>query len=657
VTANPLLDAPGPSAGRRNSSHSQRLFDAVGNIPQAARAWRARGLLLAATLATAAACALALAFGRTPAAAAIATGRPNVIVIQTDDEDMREMYQTFTNPQGQHVPVMRKTLRLLGRAGVTFGNYYVSDSLCGPSRATYLTGEYAHNNGIEGNNNETTSGGGYPNFIRSAAAHHNLAVWLQRAGYRTIHIGKFLNRYGEPPYTTPTEEPPGWSDWQSLIGESSNHHFYGYELNENGTVQGPFGNIGYEPKDAVSCPFYAPPESGGCNYQTDVLTQRTEEQINASTQIGKPFYLALDYVAPHGDEHPPAGPEPAPRYYGSLATLHLPRPPNFNEADVFDKPSFIRDLPPLTPGEIHSITVEYQNELEALRSVDDGVERIVDTLRQDGQLNNTYIFFTSDNGYFEGEHRIKRSKFLPYESSTHLPMLLRGPGLPHGVTSNALVSNVDLAPTILKIAGARADSPLDGISMLRFAEHPLMRSQRAVLLESFFGNSTDAAEAKAESVRNNSAPPISYVGIRLGPYKYVEYVDGEKELYNLQSDPYELTSEVRNPEFFPIRNYLARQLQWLEHCSGPRCRLPLGRDLPLPRGSCHPKKKSACLHPAEPITSTEGEGEGPTPPGSLYSYWRASSTSSRAARRAGPIAARTPASAAKTRSKIKVPTG
>ena len=121
------------------------------------------------------------------------------------------MYQTFTNPQGKRVPVMRKTLSALARGGVTFGNYYVSDSLCGPSRATYLTGQYAHNNGIEGNNDETTSEGGYPNFIRSPAAHQNLAVWLQRAGYRTIHIGKFLNRFGEPPYGNPTEVPPGWS--------------------------------------------------------------------------------------------------------------------------------------------------------------------------------------------------------------------------------------------------------------------------------------------------------------------------------------------------------------------------------------------------------------------------------------------------------------
>ncbi len=535
-----------------------------------------------------------------------------------DDEDMKEMYQTYTDPQGHQVPVMRHTLRLLGRGGVTFANYYVSDSLCAPSRATYLTGEYAHNNGVKGNNEETSNEGGYPNFIRSPAGHHNLAIWLQRAGYRTIHIGKFSNRYGEPPLGIPTEEPPGWSDWETLIGESSNHHFYGYRLNDNGEVQGPFGNIDYEPTEPDSCPNYAPPESGGCTYQTDVLTQRAQEQINVSTQLEEPFFLALDYVAPHGDEHPPAGPEPAPRYYDSLASVRLPRGPNFNEANVSRKPIYIRDLSRLNPGQIHSITVEYQKELESLRSVDDGVARLISTLKQDGQLQDTYIFFISDNGYFEGEHRVKRSKFLPYESSTHLPMLLRGPGLKPDTTSDALVANVDLAPTILQITGARADWPLDGFSMLPYAEHPFRRSQRAVLLESFFGSISDAAEAAAESEKDNSAPPVSYVGIRVGPYKYVEYVNGESELYDLQTDPYEMHSEVDNPKFLAVRDFLARELRKLRSCSGKSCRREIAAHLPPVRHWC-PSKAAKCAQPAWPVSSTEGEGEGPTSLRSLFS--------------------------------------
>jgi N-acetylglucosamine-6-sulfatase len=583
----------------------------VGTGQQAASARRLPGRLLTAALVGAGTCAFALALGKTGADAAIANRRPNVIVIQTDDQDMDEMYQTFTNPQGHQVPVMGNTLRLLGHGGVTFANYYVSDSLCAPSRASYLTGEYAHNSGIEGNNLETSGEGAYPNFIDSPAEHHNLAIRLQEAGYRTIHIGKFLNQYGMPPYSTPTEQPPGWSDWETLNNESSTHHFYGYTLDDNGVVQGPFGNIEYEPRDPVTCPQYAPPESGGCNYQTDVLTQRAQQQIEVSTQLGQPFYMALDYIAPHGDFHPPAGPEPATRYYGSLASVRVPEKPNFNERDVSDKPAYIRDLTRLDPGDIHSIEVEYQKELESLRSVDDGVKRIVDTLKHEGQLGNTYIFFISDNGFFEGEHRIKRSKFLPYESSTHLPMLLRGPGLKPGTTSDALVDNVDLAPTILQIAHAHADSTLDGFSMLPYAENPAWHSKQAVLLESFFGSSSDAAEAAAESAKSNSAPPISYVGIRVGPYKYVEYVDGEKELYDLQTDPYEMNSQIDNPDYFPVANYLAQQLSLLRNCSGSSCQRPIAAGLPPLRHSCSPRA-STCVMPAAPVTSTEGEGEGPT---------------------------------------------
>ena len=583
----------------------------MGTFRQAA-ARRPSGRLLAATLLSAGACASALALGGNGAIAASAATppRPNVIVIQTDDQDMSEMYQTFINPQGRQVPVMRKTLRLLGHDGVTFANYYVSDSLCGPSRATYLTGDYAHNTGVEGNSLETASGGGYPVFIRSQAGQHNLAIWLQQAGYRTIHIGKFLNQYGEPPYSSPTEEPPGWTDWETLNNESSTHHFYGYTLDDNGVVQGPFGNINYDPREPVTCPQYAPPGSGGCTYQTDVLTQRAQEQIDTSTQLDQPFYLALDYIAPHGDYHPPSGPEPSPRYYNSLASVKVPRRPNFDEANVSDKPSYIRDLPLLNPSELHSIKVEYQKELESLRSVDDGVQRIIDTLKSDGQLNNTYIFFTSDNGYFEGEHRIKRSKFLPYESSTHLPLLVRGPGLKPGTTSDALVANVDLAPTILQITGAHADRPLDGFSMLPYAKHPAKRSQQAVLLESFFGNSSDAAEAAAESAKSNSAPPVSYVGIRVGHYKYVEYVDGEKELYDLETDPYEMASQVNNPDFLGVRNYLASQLSLLKNCSGSECRRPIADHVPALRGSC--RRDATCVQQAKPVIPIEGEGEGPT---------------------------------------------
>ncbi len=344
---------------------------------------------------------------------------------------------------------MPNTLTEIAGAGVTFDRYYVSDPLCCPSRATLLTGQYAHNDGVLGNG--PGAFGGYGALDKQ----NNLAVWLRDAGYRTIHIGKFLNYYGQPPVSAPTEVPPGWSDWETLVGEDSTHYFYGYRLNVNGAVEGPFGDITYAHRDPGGCPD-DPPPGQACDYQTDVLNQRAVDQIAASAGHG-PFFLSLDYVAPHGDFRPPWGAEPAPRDYDSWATAPLPRPPGFNERNVSDKPRFLRRSHRLSPPQIAHAQQEYQKGIESLRSVDAGVGRIFAALAATGQLSNTFVFFTTDNGFFQGEHRIQRSKFLPYEPSNHVPLFLRGPGIDAGTRSGELVANVDIAPTILQIAGAASE--------------------------------------------------------------------------------------------------------------------------------------------------------------------------------------------------------
>jgi N-acetylglucosamine-6-sulfatase len=543
-----------------------------------------RGAIAAALLTAALICG-ALATEASSDAAAEAKQPPNIIVIQTDDQNSPETYQTYTDPlSGRRVPVMPNTLRLLKDGGISFSRYYVSDSLCCPSRTTLLTGRYAHNTGVEGNG---PVGGGYPEFVQRSAYNNNLAPWLRRAGYRTIHIGKFLNFYGQQPYSDPTQIPPGWSDWETLVGEDSTHYFYGYTLNDNGALTGPYGDITYATKDDPSCPESAVLGTP-CNYQTDVLTQRAVEQIGQSSAIGKPFFLSLDYIAPHGDYQPPSGPEPAPRYYNSLASLPVPRPPGFNEGNVSDKPSFIRSAPRLTPGEIHSIKVEYQKELESLRSVDDGVQKIVSALREAGQLRNTYIVFTSDNGFFQGEHRLQRAKFLAYEPSTHLPLFIRGPGIKRGSRSGELAANTDLAPTILELANAKATASIDGRSLLPFVHDPKLRTDRPILLEGFT-STVDVPTARVGGASASiEAPPENYYAIRVGPYKYVEYADGEKELYDLARDPYELNSERRNPRFYAVKAFLKRRLHLLERCRGEDCRKPIRKPLPQPK-PLHPK--------------------------------------------------------------------
>jgi N-acetylglucosamine-6-sulfatase len=526
-------------------------------------------LRLAAAIAGAALAAAASI--STPAGEATAGARPNVVVIQTDDQALAWLYATQQTAGGT-VAAMPNTLGLIAAEGVTFSRSYASNPLCCPSRATLLTGAYAHNHGVLGNG---PVAGGYMALDKL----DNLALWLQGAGYRTIHVGKFLNYYGEPPFSDPHEVPPGWSRWETLTGENSTHYFYGYRLNVDGAVSDPYGDLAYSQKDPASCPGAPPPS--GCLYQSDELTRRAVQQV-AESAPGGPFFLSLDYVAPHGDYPPPDGPEPATRHDGSWAAVPLPRPPGFDERDVSDKPRWIRRAPRLSRDLIARTQTEWQNEIESLRAVDDGVAAVVEALRASGELDSTYVLFTSDNGFFSGEHRIHRAKFLPYEPSARVPLLVRGPGVPRGARSAELVANVDLAPTILELAGAAATTPVDGRSLLRFARDPRLRSRRPLLLEAFTKSTETATARGGPATASISAPVRDYQAIRAGRYKYVRYAGGAKELYDLRRDPFELHSLARERRYLRVRRFLSRRLARLRLCRGAACRRPLA-EVPRPR--------------------------------------------------------------------------
>jgi len=555
-------------------------------------------------------CLLATTGFRSSAAAATAE-RPSFVVIQTDDQTLDQLYAAFGKPKLQAMP---NTLNLIAKRGETFNRYYVSYPLCCPSRVSLLTGRYAHNNGVKGN---IQPNGGYFGFSFRAAYTHNLATWLQGAGYRTIHVGKFLNGYGDEPYSNGTEVPPGWSAWHTVLNADTHHYYYGYSLNNNGVVEGPYGDSGtwepreYTTRDDVGCPF-APLNGQPCFYETDMLTNLATQEIRA-TSPEQPFYLQLDYTAPHGDFRAPAGPEPAPRHYDWFKGAPLPhnRGQGFDEGNVTDKPSFIREAPYLGLSEIHTYRVYYDKALESLRSIDDGVKLLIDTLGSLHRLRNTYVIFTSDNGFFYGEHRLLGGKFLAYEPSTHLPFLIRGPHIKAGTESGEIVGNIDIAPTILELAGVTPDKSVDGRSMTPFFKDPELRTLRPYLFESFV-ETDDVLEAGAiaepgdqsRSTREQSlaarksgtaarpggeagasllAPPKDYEGIRLGPYKYIAWPDGEKELYDLETDPYELNNLVRIPNYFPVRNFLHRELtERLEDCVGRGCREEAS-EIPLTR--------------------------------------------------------------------------
>jgi arylsulfatase A-like enzyme len=547
------------------------------------------------------------------AASSSATQQPSFVVIQTDDQTLDQLYATFTPPGGTPVAVMPNTLSLIGERGITFNRYYVSYPLCCPSRVSLLTGRYAHNHNDRGN---VPPEGGYSGFSSRAANTHNIATWLQDAGYRTIHIGKFLNGYGDAPYDNGLTVPPGWNAWHTVLNADTDHYYYGYTLNDNGVLDGPFGDPGswdtreYGVRDDFGCPF-APLNGLPCFYETDVFDRiATEEMLGTPEE--KPFYLQLDYTAPHGDFRRPAGPEPAPRYYNTLAGAPYPHGPSqgFNEGNVNDKPRFIREAPYLTVNDIHTYRVYYQKALESLRSIDDGVKQVVDTLGAMHRLRNTYIIFTSDNGFFYGEHRLTGGKFLAYEPSTHLPLLIRGPGIKPGGQTGELAQNIDIAPTILELAGASADKSIDGRSLTPYMQDPSLRTRRPLLFESFVetndveenGGGPAAAPARVASGQAGGgpsindrrpgasasilAPPKNYYGIRLGPYKYIEWPDGEKELYDITKDPYELNNKSRDVNFAPIRAFLHVELERLETCVGRECsevaeKLPLTKQQQL----------------------------------------------------------------------------
>jgi N-acetylglucosamine-6-sulfatase len=571
-------------------------------------------------------CGLALALGG-PHRASAAESRPSFVVIQTDDQTLDELYAAYTPyPGAPAIRAMPNTLELLAKRGVTFNRYYVSYPLCCPSRVTLMTGRYAHNTGVKGN---VQPNGGYYGFSFRAAYDHNIATWLNGAGYRTIHIGKFLNGYGDEPYSSGAEVPPGWDAWHTVLKADTDHYFYGYMLNNAdrnsagesiSRVEGPYGDPGswetreYGVRDDPGCPF-APANGLPCYYATDVLTNYATQELQA-TPPEQPFYLQLDYTAPHGDFRHPAGPEPAPRDYGMFEGAPLPhdRAEGFDEGNVSDKPRFIREAPHLTPTDKHVYRVYYDKQLESLRSVDDGVKQVIDTLGGLHRLRNTYIFFTSDNGFFFGEHRLLGGKFLAYEPATHLPLLVRGPGIRPGSSTGELAANIDIAPTILELAGVKPDKSIDGRSLQPFWRDTSLRTRRPILFESFVatndveangaistsgegdggppgGNGSTgtgaAGSAHASSAGPHAhasllAPPKDYEGIRLGPYKYIAWPDGEKELYDINRDPYELNNLARIPDYYPIRNFLHEQLRKYEDCVGRECSEPVP-EIPLTR--------------------------------------------------------------------------
>ncbi len=518
-----------------------------------------------------------------------ASSQKNVVFILTDDMTTSEL------------SAMPNVQSLIAAQGTSFNEAYISFPLCCPSRATMMSGLYMHNHGVRGN---FPPNGSWLRYIPHES--NDVPVRVNDDGYHTIHIGKYMNGYpgGTPAIPAPPGDtlpvPKGWDEWYGKVSEDA--LYFNYQLIEK-TGPGAVPHI----------TFYGDQPS---DYQTDVFTDRAVNFVNDSAAGKQPFWLNLWFNSPHGPF------DPAPRDLFRLSGTRLPKLPGFNEKDIKDKPKWLRKQAKkrLSKKQAALIGNERRRQEEQLISVDQAVGRLVQSLKDRGILDDTYIIFSSDNGFFRGEHRIATGKYLPYDPASRVPLIVRGPGIPAGGVSNELVWNGDIPQTILQIANGTQDNSLDGRSLLPFAQQPQLRSTRPVLLEGDTGpggtgaESAQSAAARAREARvgvagkrgvNNleqepdaiksatntdSAP--AYRSIRTDRYEYTIYANGQTELYDMKRDPAQLHSLAADPRYRLVRKWLYTALVPLSGCAGQSCRVELGPDPgPLPKRALRPKKK------------------------------------------------------------------
>ncbi len=440
-------------------------------------------------------------------------GSPNIVVVLTDDQDVASL---------EFMPYVSEEL---AAEGTEFSSAFVTTPLCCPSRASILTGRYAHNHGVLSNE---PPDGGFTEFDDS----ETLPVWLQNVGYRTGYIGKYLNGYGWLALgNEPTYVPPGWSSWIALANHTE-YQMYGYDLNFDGEVRS-YGD-----------------KAGA--YQTDVIADEADAFIRDNAGR-RPFFLTVATTAPHDEgilddvDDAPRNPRPAPRDLGTYDDVELPQSPSYDESDVSDKPEYVQNERRLDAETTDEYETLYRSRAESMLAVDAMVERLRRTLVQAGEAEDTVFVFTSDNGFVIGEHRLK-GKNVPYPEATQVPLVISGPGFEVGARREGLAANIDLVPTLLELAGGEATTPVDGVSLLDPVD-----PERELLIE---GWSEDG----------------DFTSLQTPDHIYTEYTSGERELYDLRADPHELDNLADEPATSDLLEELGRRLEALRDCSGDGCR-------------------------------------------------------------------------------------
>ncbi len=424
------------------------------------------------------------------------TSRPNFIVIMTDDQRYDSM------------DAMPITTSRLGGSGITFTHAYLTTPLCCPSRTSFYSSLYVHNTNIWRNNT------GYDIF-RKKFDNDSIGPWMHQAGYRTGVFGKYLNQYNV------RQTPPGWDQWFTI----ADGRYFEYSANDNGKVRN------FEKKTD--------------QYSTDVIRRKAIEFINTS---GKPFFLVITPQAPHGNHDGPdedkAGEAiPAPRHRPCPEITPF-RPPNFSEEDTSDKPQWVKKLKRVSTKNVDAF---HRAQKCSLKAVDELVGEVLDALEAKGIRENTFVVFYSDNGYMYGEHKLEK-KNCTYEACAKTPFIVSYPALaPQGVTSNAMISHIDITATILDLAGVTPSREINGKSFRSVLEDPQTTVRDAVLVE----------------VRNTFTGKQDF-SIRTPEYRYTEVGTGEKELYDMINDPWELDNQINNPSYTTTIAELAAKLASLK---------------------------------------------------------------------------------------------
>jgi N-acetylglucosamine-6-sulfatase len=444
----------------------------------------------------------------------------NVVLVLADDLDWGLFDQ---------VP----RLAALKDRGMTFTNHTVTDSLCCPSRTSILRGQYIHNHQVV--SNLSTTGGGWPTFRQRGEHTDCLPVWLQSAGVTTALFGKYLNEYPTTPRSA-RYVPPGWSQWGVPVSRGDSYTGYDYVMNSNGRL------VRYGNRPDV--------------FLNDVITEKAADFIRSAPPG---FFLELSTYNPH---------KPAPvavrNKLTHMATI-APRTPNYNTVGT-NEPSWIKALPAIPPWKQTKLDRLWRQRAQSAESVADSVDSVLAALQESGHAADTLVVVTSDNGYHVGSHRLTKGKRTAYREDTVVPMVVIGPGVAPGSTFDGMTSTIDLAPTFTALLGAQAPAWVDGRSLteiLSTGQTPA--SWRTATVSESLGTSVPG-----DPDYQDEAPP-NFTALRTPQWLFVVYRDGERELYDLTADPYELNNIVGSADPALVSS-LNSQLQALRTCRGASCR-------------------------------------------------------------------------------------